>query len=629
MTQTLRILFVEDSEDDYLLVLRELRRNNIEAISERIETADGMRHALTNNQWDVVISDYSMPMFSAPQALGVLQASNIDLPFIIVSGTIGEETAVAALKAGAHDFLVKGNLARLVPAIQREIRDAKTRHAHRQATAVLREKEHLLSEAQRIGHVGSWDYDIVSGKLQFSDEMYRLFDIAPEDFVHNLDGLLNISYSSDRPQLATWMNQIRSGERPKELDFRIFRKSGELRYIQGRGAPVYGDSSEKPLGILGTMQDVTEHKLTEIQIRQQIARLTALRKIDRAIMSSFELRIVLDVVLSETLEQLQVDAASIWLLQPDGGLKYVTGIGLKTNQIETIPTPIGKNLAERAVAERRLIQVTDLNTHSLDQDYFRLLIDEGFVCYFGIPLITKEKVNGILEIFHRTPLQSYPEWLEFLETLAGQAAIAIDNATLFRNLQHSNFELKLAYDATIEGWSHALDMRDKETEGHTQRVTAMSIKLARIMGVPEEQLVEMHRGALLHDIGKMGIPDNILLKPDKLTDDEWTIMRLHPQLAYDWLKPITYLQQAIQVPYCHHEKWDGTGYPRGLRGDDIPFLARIFTIVDVWDALTSDRPYRPSWSKERTIEYISEQRGRHFDPKVVDVFLGNIDLVLE
>jgi putative nucleotidyltransferase with HDIG domain len=167
-------------------------------------------------------------------------------------------------------------------------------------------------------------------------------------------------------------------------------------------------------------------------------------------------------------------------------------------------------------------------------------------------------------------------------------------------------------------------MRDHETEGHTLRVTDLTMKLARAMGVSESQLIAIRRGALLHDIGKMGVPDAILLKEGKLTDEEWVVMRQHPQFAHDMLLPIAYLNDALSIPYCHHERWDGTGYPQGLKGDLIPIAARIFAVVDVWDALTNDRTYRKKWSKQKALQYIKEQSSGHFDPRVVDIFLKNI-----
>jgi cyclic di-GMP phosphodiesterase len=324
MRTPLRVLIVEDCEDDAELLLRELRRGGYDPVFERVETSQAMGTALARQDWDLVLADYGMPQFSGLAALALLQERGLDLPFIVVSGTIGEETAVAAMKAGAHDCLVKGKLARLVPAVERELREVSDRRARQQAE---------------------------------------------------------------------------------------------------------------------------------------------------------------------------------------------------------------------------------------------------------------------------------------------------------RDLQRLNVELTRAYDTTLEGWSRALDLRDKETEGHSQRVTEMTVRLARAMGMGEEELVHVRRGALLHDIGKMGIPDSILLKPALLTEEQTAIMRRHPVYAYELLSPIEYLRPALDIPYCHHEKWDGTGYPRGLAGEAIPLAARIFAVVDVWDALRSDRPYRPGWSEARVREHIRSLTGTHFDPKVVAVVL--------
>ena len=187
-------------------------------------------------------------------------------------------------------------------------------------------------------------------------------------------------------------------------------------------------------------------------------------------------------------------------------------------------------------------------------------------------------------------------------------------------LQEANAQLLDAYQATIEGWSHAMDLRDRETEGHSRRVAELTVQLAQNLGMGDEQIMHLRRGALLHDMGKIGIPDTILHKPAQLTDEEWSIMRQHPKHAYDMLYRVEYLRPALDIPYCHHEKWDGTGYPRGLKGEEIPMPARLFAIVDVWDALTSNRPYRPAWSEAETLMYIREQSSKHFDPQVVDLF---------
>jgi HD-GYP domain-containing protein (c-di-GMP phosphodiesterase class II) len=254
-----------------------------------------------------------------------------------------------------------------------------------------------------------------------------------------------------------------------------------------------------------------------------------------------------------------------------------------------------------------------------------LLTREKFRSYCAIPLIAKGQVKGVLEIFQRDRAMPDQERFEFLDALAAQAAIAIDNATLFNELQASNTELIIAYDSTIEGWGKALNLRDMETEDHTQRVTEMTVHIARIYGMSEREIVHMRRGALLHDIGKMGVPDSILMKEGPLTPEEESIMHKHPLYAFETLMPIAYLRPALDIPYCHHEKWDGTGYPRGLKGEQIPIAARIFALSDTWDALISARRYHKAWPREKVEEYIRSRAGTHFDPNLVELFLANIE----
>jgi putative two-component system response regulator len=193
--------------------------------------------------------------------------------------------------------------------------------------------------------------------------------------------------------------------------------------------------------------------------------------------------------------------------------------------------------------------------------------------------------------------------------------------TMLEERQRASEELSAAYDATLAGWSRALDLRDHETEGHSRRVTELTVQLAQALGLPDSDLEHIRRGALLHDIGKMAISDAILLKPGPLNEDEWVAMRRHPTIAYELLAPIGYLRPALDIPYCHHEHWDGSGYPLGLAGEEIPLAARIFAVVDVWDALTNDRPYRKAWPPARAYAHIANLAGSHFDPRVAQAFL--------
>ncbi len=348
----------------------------------------------------------------------------------------------------------------------------------------------------------------------------------------------------------------------------------------------------------------------------------ALRNIDIAIAGSTDLRVTLGVILEEVSRQLGVDAATVLLLEPRSqSLTFAAGRGFRSGLIEQTRQRLGEGKPGRAASERRVISVPNLREPILETQRAALLEAEQFVAYHGLPLIAKGQVKGVLEVFHRDVLDTDAEWFECAEALAGQTAIAIDSSLLFDELQRANLGLLLAYDSTLEGWSRALDLRDRETEGHTRRVTELTMRLAEAMGgVNAENLQHIRRGAMLHDIGKMGIPDNILLKPGPLNDEEWTVMRRHPALAYELLSPIAYLGPALEIPYCHHEKWDGSGYPRGLRGDQIPLAARIFAVADVWDALRSDRPYRQAWSRDHARDHIESLAGTHFDPRVVDLF---------
>ncbi len=358
------------------------------------------------------------------------------------------------------------------------------------------------------------------------------------------------------------------------------------------------------------------------ETNRRLEQMQALRAVDVAITTSLDLRVTLNTSLEQVTTLLRVDAADVLLLNPHTQmLEYAVGRGFRSSAVARSRFRIGEGFAGHAARERRIVGIPSLAEGADGFARSSLLAHEGFQAYYGVPLISKGEVMGVLEIFHRAPRVLDAEWLSFVEALTGQAAIAIDNARLIDDLQRVNVDLTFAYDTTLEGWSRALDLRDKETEGHTQRVTELTIRLARVLGMSEEELVHIRRGALLHDIGKMGIPDNILLKPGPLTEEEWEIMRKHPVYAYELLVPIPYLRPALDIPYCHHEKWDGTGYPRGLKGEEIPLAARIFAVVDVWDALRAERPYRPAWSEERARQYIRERAGIDFEPKVVATFL--------
>ena len=389
----------------------------------------------------------------------------------------------------------------------------------------------------------------------------------------------------------------------------------------------FNDSEIKTLAAIGEMSGnaIRRQQLFE-NARRRLEQVKTLRRIDMAITGSLDLRVTLNTILVEVTKQLQTNAAAILLLETHTGhMLYNAWLGFNTEKHKQLIMRPGEGYAGCTAMQRNLLSIPDLKADTSDHQQKSLLIEEGFTAYHAVPLMAKGHIQGVLEILHRDPLAVNQEWFDFLEVLAGQTAIAIDSAKLFDGLERSNVNLIQAYNATIEGWANALDLKDEETKDHSRRVTEMTVAIARQMNIKDEELAHVRRGALLHDIGKMGIPDSILLKPGPLTEDEWVIMRKHPVYAFEMLAPIDYLRPALDIPYCHHEKWDGSGYPRGLKGKTIPPAARIFAVIDVYDALTSDRPYRKAWSKEDALALIKKDSGSHFDPNVVKVFLEAIE----
>jgi PAS domain S-box-containing protein/putative nucleotidyltransferase with HDIG domain len=471
-----------------------------------------------------------------------------------------------------------------------------------------------ISQALPDGH-------IIRANCAFA-QMYGY--ASPEEMMAEVTSLGKQLYVNVRDQ-DEMMCALKDQGKMEPREFAVVRRDGTQFYVLV-SARAIKDSGGNLRFYQAEHVEITQRKRAEERIKRQLEHLLALSSIDRLIASNFDLNLSLSEILTYVTKELGVDATDILLLNPGlQMLDFAAGQGFLTNTIRKTHVRLGESYAGQAVLERQLVQIPNLQNEP--ENLFRqtLIADENFACYYGVPLIAKGQVKGVLEVFHRHLLNPDTEWFDFLNTLAGQTAIAIENSTLFESLQRSNSELGLAYDATIEGWSHALDLRDKETEGHTQRVTEITIKLACLIGLSEADLVQIRWGALLHDIGKMGVPDGILLKPGPLTDKEWLVMKKHPVFAYEMLSPIRYLRLALDIPYCHHEKWDGGGYPRGLKGAQIPMAARIFAVVDVWDALRSDRPYREAWPEEKVREYILSLAGTHFDPQVVDVFMQMLD----
>lgn len=429
----------------------------------------------------------------------------------------------------------------------------------------------------------------------------------------------------DRERLAVAAERP-SAAGPHARLVRVRAKDGDSTpyFISSTSTNLDGERYDVSVGIDRSEIDLANARIQDLNVKlaRRVERLTALADIDRAITGSLDLDLTLGVVLDQVRARLEVPAARILLFNSvDQTLRFGGSQGLAGPRPRSLQVRLGQGPAGKAALEREPVMLqldgaspAGLGAVSGDGD-------EQFRGYLALPLVAKGRLQGVLETFHLDDIPQDNEWHDFLAALAVQAAIALDSASMFESLERSNIELRQAYDTTIEGWSRALDLKDEETVGHSRRVTDLSVRLAARLGLSGDQLVHVRRGALLHDIGKMGVPDSILLKPGKLDPEEWEIMKKHTTFAYELLSSIPFLRPALDIPYAHHERWDGTGYPRGLRGEQIPLGARLFAVVDVYDALTSERPYREAWSEERALAHIAAAAGTQFDPAVVTAFL--------
>jgi response regulator RpfG family c-di-GMP phosphodiesterase len=607
---------------------------------------------LKKEKFDVLLADLMMPDIDGISVLK--QALVIDplLVGIMMTGQGTVQSAVEAMKSGAFDYLLKPfklNTVLTALAHSLEIRQLREENSHLREMVTIYELGQLVATSLDTEAILQKTVEAAMKVCGADEASILLPKWEEEELVIAVTGGARETLHGQRVpitgSIAGWVvnhqKMINLQGEVKDDRFSALYPRPEiglavsLPMITGKNlvgivnvnllkTEHLDDEQIKGLSILASIAAaaVENARLFE-QTEKRLNFLSALRTIDQAISSSLDLGVTLNIFLDQVTTQLRVDAAAVYLLNPQTQtLEFAEGRGFHSLVISKTQILLGVGGLGTAALDQHTVVLNAEDENEPDPLLTAVKSAENFTSMVMTPLIIKGETKGVLAVWRTQGFHPDQEWLDYFEAMAGQAAIAIDSAQLFSSVKRSNQHLTLAYNATIEGWSRALDLRDKETEGHTQRVTEMTIRLAESMGLFDaEEMVQIRRGALLHDIGKMGIPDKILLKPGNLTPEEEGLMRKHPEYAYELLHPIQYLRRALDIPLYHHEHWDGSGYPRGLKGEQIPLAARIFSVVDVWDALRSERTYRSGWPEEKVMQYISEQSGLLFDPQVVTAFL--------
>ncbi|MGD0020700.1 MAG: PAS domain S-box protein [Smithellaceae bacterium] len=715
--QLLRVLVVEDSEDDALLIIRELKKGGYNPVYERMETAPAMKKALSQKPWDIILCDYKLPKFNAPSAITVLKETNIDIPLIIVSGTIGEETAVECMRSGAKDYVMKSNLSRLCPAIKRELEEAKTRVQRKRAEEALQVSEEKYRAIIENMQEGYFELDL-AGNFTFVNDAECINLRYPRE---ELIGMNNRQYQDEtnaQKMYQLFRELYRTGEPVKALDVEIIRKNGTKGFNE-ISVSLVRDAEGKPIGFWGVSRDVTERKQAEQALRESEAqyRLLADNMQDQVWLMDLNLKptyispsvekirgytfeeiaqLPLDKQLTATSLQSAMEFFSIEmpkaLADPtyfalplelefyckDGSTLWVESTFSQVRDENGKPLSllgVGRDITERKRTEEALHKSEHL--HRVITNNIRdtvALLDINFRATWINPSVTKT-LGFTLDELAQVPLerQVTPDSMQRMQDLMLEHLTAENltdknkelnvtgefefyrkngdifwdemNISLLRDTdgkptgfltvgrditerkraeeeRKQSFErMRKALRATVQAISLTVEMKDPYTSGHQRRVSDLARAIATEMGLSADRRDFIRTAATIHDIGKIAIPSEILSKPTKLTDLEFSLIKTHAQAGYDILKDIEFPWPVADVVLQHHERMDGSGYPQGLKGANILLEARILAIADVVEAIASHRPYRPAFGIDIALKEISDNKGILYDAVAVDACL--------
>jgi len=578
MPTKLKVLILEDRAADAELALHELRRAGYEPEWKRIETEPEFLAQLDQG-WEIILADYNLPEFSGPRALALLRKHDPDLPLIIVSGTIGEDKAVAVMKAGANDYIMKDRLARLGSAVERVLRDAVERRERKRAEEALRSEQRMLARTEGIANIGSWLWDIATDTVTWSNELFRIFQRDPREGAPSFAEHPAFYHPDDMARLRQAVEAAVAHGTPYELKLRAIRKDGETRACMARGAaePAPGGRTAR---LYGSLQDITE------RMRAEEARLQAEENFRRS--------------LDESPLGIRVVSAEGKTLYANRAILDLYGYG---NIEELRSIPVKKRYTPESYAEFKSRKKKRMSGEDYPSEY-------------EIGIIAKTGEVRHLQVFRKEILwdgkkQFQAIYQDITERKRAEAKV-----------QETLIGLRKALNGIIQALSAASEKRDPYTAGHQRRVADLARAIAQELKLPPDRVEGIRLAGVIHDIGKLSIPAEILSKPARLSKIEYELIQSHAQIGHDILRDIAFSWPIATMILQHHERMDASGYPQHLKGNDILLESRILAVSDVIEAMASHRPYRPALGIEAALREIENDKGVLYDPAVVSACLA-------
>jgi PAS domain S-box-containing protein len=577
--KSLRVLIVEDSKDDALLIIRDLEKGGYNPVYERVETAAAMKRELKDKRWDIILCDYNLPAFNAPSAIAVLNEANIDIPIIILSGTVGEETATECMRLGAHDYITKGNLSRLCPAIARELKDVEIRNKKMLVEEELQKSENKYRTILENIEEGYYEIDLAGNFTFFNDSMCQILGCSQEEMT-SINSHQFTDKENAKKLFETFDDIYKTGQPAKAFDWWIIEKDGNKKYLEA-SVSLLKDESDKPKGFRGIVHDITERKQMEEKLRESEANYRQL---------------------------FDTSPAAIYRVD------YKSGKFLKANDLICEYLGYGHETISS-------ISTFDL----LTEEGKKLFLERLEKIALGIEVPNTVEYDVFDKQGKQWCLQLYIKNIYDTEGHVVAADVVAHDVTERKKaevkLRLTLENLRKAHSATIQVLISTVEMRDPYTSGHQIRSTDLARAIAVEMGLPQEKIDGIRLAGSIHDIGKLSVPSEILSKTTKLTKNEFALIKEHPQIGYEMLKKVDSPWPLAEIVYQHHERINGNGYPRNLKGDEIVIEARIIGVADVVEAMASHRPYRPSLGIDAALEEIEKNKGILYDNTVADACL--------